>query len=159
MGLVRLVRRLLLRVFRKLPTPVRVGIVAVAGPRFAVGAVVVLRSGDKVLLLRQRHHVGWTLPGGLLKLGEHPSEAVVREVREELGVDVEVAGVPDAVIVEGRRMDMVFTARWPLGDTLPEPHDDEVLHARWGTLDALPPMGRPTALAIDAVRGIEPAGG
>jgi ADP-ribose pyrophosphatase YjhB (NUDIX family) len=39
----------------------------------------------------------WQLPGGLVRHGEHPRETVRRTVAEALGVEVEAAGVRDAV--------------------------------------------------------------
>jgi len=35
----------------------------------------------------------WTLPGGKVEFGEHPDNAVVREVLEETGLKVSVKGV------------------------------------------------------------------
>ena len=58
-------------------------------PRPSGGVVVV--DGDRFLaLLRAREpRAGkWELPGGFCGGWEHPSEAAVREAREELGVDV-----------------------------------------------------------------------
>ncbi len=44
--------------------------------------------GDGILLVRERADEGrWTLPGGWVDVGESPSEAVVREVREESGYE------------------------------------------------------------------------
>jgi 8-oxo-dGTP diphosphatase len=55
-----------------------------------VAAFMLLRSPEgRVLLLRRaagEDHAGeWSLPGGKLKPGETPEQAVVREVLEELG--------------------------------------------------------------------------
>jgi ADP-ribose pyrophosphatase YjhB (NUDIX family) len=47
---------------------------------------VVFRDG-RVLLVREVGDGRWTLPGGWADVGESPSEAVVREVREESGYD------------------------------------------------------------------------
>jgi ADP-ribose pyrophosphatase YjhB (NUDIX family) len=46
--------------------------------------------GPMVLLVRERHDGTWTLPGGWADVGETPSEAARREVREESGFDVEI---------------------------------------------------------------------
>ena len=103
---------LALRVFRALPAPARRGLVRAGTPGFTVGAVVAVQHGPDVLFLRQPHRVGWSLPGGLLDRGERPAEAVVREVREETGLDVEV-GLPVATAVDARvrRVDVVYRLR------------------------------------------------
>lgn len=55
-------------------------------------AVCVIRRGDGVLLIPGYDHVrdvGFFIPpGGGVEFGEHSSETVVREVREELGLEV-----------------------------------------------------------------------
>jgi ADP-ribose pyrophosphatase YjhB (NUDIX family) len=74
-----------------------------------LAATIVLSRGDKILMGRRtiRPRRGyWTLPGGYVELGESAEEAVVREAREEVGVEVRVdrllglhAGAPSAVAV------------------------------------------------------------
>jgi ADP-ribose pyrophosphatase YjhB (NUDIX family) len=67
-------------------------------PVVAVGAVVV--KAGKVLLVRRRREPSrglWSLPGGAVRRGEGLREAVVREVREECGIDVKVEGVVEVV--------------------------------------------------------------
>jgi ADP-ribose pyrophosphatase YjhB (NUDIX family) len=64
-------------------------------PRVGVGAVV-LDDADRVLLVRRGRAPSqgkWSLPGGLLHLGERLEEAVVREVAEECGLQIQVLGV------------------------------------------------------------------
>lgn len=59
-------------------------------PLVGVGAVVV--DGDRVLLVRRAQEPmkgRWTIPGGLLELGETLHAAVVREAMEETGLLVE----------------------------------------------------------------------
>ena len=47
-------------------------------------ALIVDRSG-KILLARHRYMSGWSLPGGGVARGEPPADAIVRELREEIG--------------------------------------------------------------------------
>jgi 8-oxo-dGTP diphosphatase len=59
-------------------------------PLVGVGAVVV--QDGRVLLVRRGTEPlkgRWTLPGGLLEVGEGLTAGVIREVREETGLDVE----------------------------------------------------------------------
>ena len=71
-------------------------------PRVGVGAIVL--DGDRVLLVKRGRAPGagkWSLPGGLVHLGETTREAVVREVAEECGLAIsvkDVAGVVDRVV-------------------------------------------------------------
>lgn len=54
-------------------------------------------QGSEILLVRLAPSAPdagrWALPGGGLDWGEHPEHAVVREVGEETGLDVRVAGL------------------------------------------------------------------
>jgi ADP-ribose pyrophosphatase YjhB (NUDIX family) len=63
-------------------------------PRVGVGAVVL--DGGRVLLVRRGNAPSqgkWSLPGGLIDLGETLESAVVREVEEECGLRVRVLGL------------------------------------------------------------------
>jgi 8-oxo-dGTP diphosphatase len=58
--------------------------------RTRVGAYACCRDGDRVLLCRlspdERAAGSWTLPGGGIDFGEHPADAVLRELTEETGL-------------------------------------------------------------------------
>jgi ADP-ribose pyrophosphatase YjhB (NUDIX family) len=55
-------------------------------PKIDVRAALIVK--DRILLVRERDDGGWTLPGGWADVGETPAEAVVRETREEAGLEV-----------------------------------------------------------------------
>jgi ADP-ribose pyrophosphatase YjhB (NUDIX family) len=77
-------------------------------PLVGVGAVVV--DGGRVLLVRRGSEPlrgQWSLPGGLLELGEAITDGVVREVREETGLIVkplELIELLDRIHREGERV-------------------------------------------------------
>lgn len=61
-----------------------------------VGAGAVLFDDDGRLLLMKRADNGtWCVPGGIVEVTESPAETVVRETREETGLDVEIAELLD----------------------------------------------------------------
>jgi ADP-ribose pyrophosphatase YjhB (NUDIX family) len=55
-------------------------------PKIDVRAAVIV--DDRILLVREQDDGGWALPGGWADLGESAAQAVVRETREEAGVEV-----------------------------------------------------------------------
>ncbi len=74
-------------------------------PRVGVGAVIL--DGERVLLARRGRAPSagkWSIPGGLVHLGERLEEAAVREVQEETGLHVRLlglCGVIDRVVRDG----------------------------------------------------------
>jgi 8-oxo-dGTP pyrophosphatase MutT (NUDIX family) len=89
---------------------------------------VVTDTDDRVLLIHRTDNDRWALPGGGIELGENARDALVREVREETGIDVRVTGIvgiysdPHHVIAydDGevrQQFSLCFTAE-PTGGTL-----------------------------------------
>ncbi len=144
---------LALRVFRRLPAGVRRALVRAGTPGFTVGAVCLLERDGRLLMLRQPHRVGWSLPGGLLDRGESAADAVVREVREELGLRIEV-GRPVTVVVDSplRRVDVVF--RVAVLSDLGERVGGEATTARWLAPDEIDEMDGPTGQILAAAQAV-----
>ena len=67
-------------------------------PMVGVGAIIV-RNG-KILIVKRKSEPGkgrWSVPGGLVELGETVGQTVKREVKEECSLDVEVDRLIDVV--------------------------------------------------------------
>ena len=65
----------------------------------------VFRDDGRILLVRETADGGrWTLPGGWADVDQSPRESVVREVREEAGVEVSVRKLA-AVLPGATRLD------------------------------------------------------
>lgn len=57
---------------------------------FSIGAFAIIFNEQNRVLLSHRCDIDlWNLPGGGIEIGELPTEAVVREVKEETGLNVE----------------------------------------------------------------------
>jgi len=65
-----------------------------------VGVGILIQQGDKYLLIQRAAEPDkglWSIPGGMVELGEKVSEAAVREVFEETGLVVEIISVLDVI--------------------------------------------------------------
>jgi ADP-ribose pyrophosphatase YjhB (NUDIX family) len=128
------------RLFGQLPQRVRRRVARALNPLFTLGASVVLVEDGRLLLVRHSYRRDWSTPGGFLRKGEQPADAAVREVREELGLDVEV--LTDGVWVVHARphVDVTFRARRTDPAQSAASQGPEIEAVEWFGLDQLPPL-------------------
>src|SRR5258708_6502707 len=130
------------------------------------GAVaVILNPAGEVLLQRRSDNGQWGLPGGAIDPGEEPADAVIREVREETGLDVlpeRIVGVysgPDHLITypngdQAMIVSVTFACR-PIGGEA-RVNDDESLEVRYFPPDGLPPMAERNRFRLEHARRSDP---
>jgi 8-oxo-dGTP diphosphatase len=121
-----------------------------------------LVDGEGRILLQQRP-VGrqmaglWEFPGGKVESGELPEAALVRELREELGIEVEPAALSPACFASaplgGRHLLLLLylCRRWS-GE--PQPLDStglEWLRPSEMRASEMPPADRPLIALLDAI--------
>lgn len=58
--------------------------------KFWNGAAAVIVSHNKLLMVKERESMGWSIPSGGIEAGESPEQACIREVWEETGFKIEV---------------------------------------------------------------------
>lgn len=130
------------------------------------GSAVVVDDQGRVLLHRRRDSGLWSLPSGVMEVGETMAAAVAREVVEETGVTVEIVGLvgiysdPRHVIAYSdgevrQQFNICFRARPVAGS----PHaTDEASEVRWvspgefGSLDMHPTQRLRLGHALDEMR-------
>jgi 8-oxo-dGTP diphosphatase len=102
----------------------------------AVAQAVIL--GDEGILLSIRSDLqGWELPGGTLEQGERFEEALLREVREETGLEVEVVRHTGDYVRTGFRPHTAHVYRCrPVAGTLQM--SSESLALQWFSEDEIP---------------------
>lgn len=130
----------------------------------AVTAVVVNDRGE-VLLIHRADNDLWALPGGAQDLGESLPEAVVREVKEETGIDVEVTDLigtysdPRHVIAydDGevrQELSICYEARAVGGELRSSSESKE---ARWVPVDQLDGLSIHPSMRLRIEHGVQPS--
>jgi ADP-ribose pyrophosphatase YjhB (NUDIX family) len=116
--------------------------------KFVVGVTGVVWNGaGEVLLLEHafRSRYPWALPAGWIRRHEPPAAALVREVREETGLDVVVDGLLAANAFELPRLDVVYVCRVHGGTLRPSA---ETPRWQWCRPNALPAGADPYSAAL-----------
>jgi NUDIX domain len=110
--------------------------------RIGAAAVIVNDEGGVPLVKQTYGRLNWELPGGAGEAGESPDETVLREVREETGLDVAVSAQPRlrrAGRVSGREIP-VPCRRGPSERTVEHERDPCAFDSRSGTTFGLDPL-------------------
>ena len=130
-------------------------------PRVGVGAVIL--HEDKVLLVRRGQSPSfgkWSLPGGLVELGETTIEAIAREILEECGIKirvVDVAGVITRVVKDDAdrvRYHYVLVDYLAYPDSLDVVAGSDAGDARWFEIERVANLDTTQGL-LDMIRRAE----
>ncbi|MFZ3445075.1 NUDIX domain-containing protein [Vibrio harveyi] len=129
------------------------------------GVAAVILNQNNQLLLQKKSDGSWSLPAGMIEPGESPSQAVIREVREEAGLAVEVERVLGVFGGEG------FGFAYPNGDQVEytvimfkcqqtgqfaEDLDEETIELAWFSRSDMPTLALPYPLECLFAENIEP---
>ena len=110
-----------------------------------VVAKVILQNSNKEVAMakvKRGFFTGhWTLPGGFVDYAEHPLEGAVREVREELGISVQInekdiVQIAERIFTSEGIQFLSFTYRCNVNaDVDFKPKADEIEEARWFSIE------------------------
>ena len=127
------------RLWRWLPGWARRALLWRLNAHFIVGTVAVVRDDQGRTLIAKhayRRREPWGLPGGWVRRGEHPADAVVREILEETGLRVEVIAPLMVQRESPAHLTVIYAARLIAGTFRPS---GEVPEARFVDPGAFPP--------------------
>lgn len=104
------------------------------------------RDGSYLALRRDEEPLKgeWNMPGGFVEVGEQGDEAIVREVSEETGLEIEVVeliGIFDSTYGEGADSKPIFDVAYRcrmVGEKTELEVSDESSEARWFPLAEFP---------------------
>ena len=117
-------------------------------PRIAPAVIVLIHRDDEVLLARGRSFGApmYSTLAGFVEPGENLEQTIRREVREEVGVEV------DEIVYRASQswpfphsLMLGFTARWSSGDI--QIDESEIVDAQWFKVDSLPNIPPPFAIS------------
>ncbi len=117
----------------------------------AAAIAAVFDDAGRLLLVRRADDGTWSLPGGMIELGERIDQTVINEVKEETALDIEpvrLIGVHsnDDYVIHFPNGDVIKVAsclfRCRLLGGTPTPDLDEILEARFFTVEDIPELGR-----------------
>jgi ADP-ribose pyrophosphatase YjhB (NUDIX family) len=103
------------------------------------GVQCLILSGDQLLLIRHTYgNSAWTLSGGGIKKGETKEQAVKREVKEELGLDITPEYSGEYTHDTEYKIDTVYCFAVRIEKVEPKIDHGEVKEAKWWNINDLP---------------------
>ncbi|MEV0092211.1 NUDIX domain-containing protein [Streptomyces sp. NPDC050738] len=143
-------KRLIAKVWRGLRGSWQWRVMWLAHAKFMIGVTGIVRDDQgRYLLLKNRmwpENRDWGLPTGYAVKGETWEQTVVREVREETGLDVEPGRLVHLKTGYKLRAEVAYEARLVGGRMKLDPF--EILEARWCTPEDLPEGLQPAHRAL-----------
>lgn len=106
----------------RLPKNIQLLVMRSVQDKFLVGVTgIIFNEKNEILLFKHTYRAhAWSLPGGYLKSGEHPSEGLEREIKEESGLVVSVDGsLKTRTDRDTARLDICYTGALIGGDFIP----------------------------------------
>lgn len=119
-------------------------------PTFPIPAVGAVILDDDYVLLVQRGQAPakgqWTIPGGVVELGESPEDALIREIQEECHLDIRIQGIIEVIdkVVRDEQGNIVYhyiildyfahCRSVRTSHELPAKPGSDVMNARWVAL-------------------------
>lgn len=98
-----------------------------------------LDEAGRILLIKEGYdRERWGFPGGALEPGETPEQAVVREVREETGVEVRVEDRVGSYSLADSTLTAHLFRCTILAGSPAVPDTGEIAEVEWWPVDALP---------------------
>lgn len=132
-----------------LPKGLQLFIMRFVQDQFLVGVTgVIFNEKNEILLFKHTYRThAWSLPGGYMKAGEHPREALEREIKEESHL---VVSIDDSLKTrtdrDSARLDMCYTGAFIGGDFVPT---HEVSEYGFFSQDTLPLLRKNQVFLID----------
>lgn len=105
-----------------------------------VSTAIIVKDG-RVLMARRRQQEGkllWAFPGGGIEAGETPEEAAVREVAEEVGLEVEAVQVLGDRVHPQSGVHMTYVACTVVSGDAHVADEDELAEVAWLEHEQIP---------------------
>lgn len=128
-------------------------------PRVDVRGAVI--ENNRILLVKERNNDRWTLPGGFAEIGFSPAENVVKEIKEEACIDVQVKRIyslrhkaKGPFLPDVRDFYKIYFLCERIGEETPTP-GPETSAAEFFAIDSLPNLCTDRTVEDDIIRAFE----